>query len=171
MMNTQSIKGGSGAFSKEDKVKPTEKTKTNMTTNKTIVGNNITWDDFDMGEVNESNRSSEVIDSKVFTFSPLQNRTEPSFALGDTPGGCKDKVESDDENKLLTQEKLNQTFNKDCYKLFFNGDISMAATQNFTKINFNKMVEDQMSELNHAEEAEMTMLAENVSFNFVSYLF
>lgn len=142
LTSNANIKGGSNTFVGKSK-KDNLTAKPNVTasgSNKTSA-NNITWDDYDFVEVSEADKT-DGIDSKVFTFSPVKERSV--LSLPESP--------EKEDNQLLTQEKLDKTFNNDCYKLFFNGDISMQMTQNFTQFKFQKIVEDQITELNNAEQ-------------------
>ncbi len=97
----------------------------------------------------ESDEASlSVIESKAFEFSPLP-KDQTALVQRNYP-------ENDDE--FLTQENLDRTFNNDCYKLCFNTS-AMTITQNFSKFNFKKLVEEQISEFNNEEMNESILNA------------
>ena len=112
---------------------------------------NFDWDDFDIEKNAESAEASlSVIDSKAFEFSPMpkdQTLVQKCYEV---------------EDEFLTQENLDRTFNNDCYKLCFN-TTAMSVTQNFSKFNFKKIVEEQISEFNN-EETNQSILNVRVSF-------
>lgn len=108
-------------------------------------GVNFDWDDFDITQKSEE-ASISVIDSKAFEFSPMpKDKSELVHKISD-------------EDEFLTQENLDRTFNNDCYKLCFN---TSTMTQNFSKFNFKKIVEEQISEFNN-EETNQSVLNERV---------
>lgn len=174
---TQNIKGGS--FIKEMKAakESNDSRKGNMTTNVSGLAGNKTaaafaWDDLDLKELNDTaqDRDNMVdIDSQFLEFSPFP-KDRSAFKIPETQASNNWNIDNDNENELMTQDKLNATFNNNCYKLFFNGDIdttaSIQATENFTQFaDFKNLIQNQIDGLNNAEEeaeAEKSMLGVKV---------
>lgn len=175
---TQNIKGGS--FIKEMKAakESNDSRKGNMTTNVSGLAGNKTsaafaWDDVDLKELNDTAQDDHTqvdIDySQFLEFSPYP-KDRSAFKIPETQESNNWKIDNEIENELLTQDKLNATFNNNCYKLFFHGDIdttaSIQATENFTQFkDFKNLIQNQIDGLNNAEEeaeAEKSMLAVKV---------
>ena len=74
----------------------------------------------------------------------------------------KSSGEEDGPNQLLTQDKLEMTFNSECYKLCNITNFTVMMTNNFSKFNFKKIAEEQISEFNN-EEANQSILNHDVN--------
>ena len=112
------------------------------------------WDDLDLkGQINDTANDADDIDYQCLQFSPFPK--DSNFNAGDY---------NENEYVLLTQDKLNTTFQNHCYKLCY-ADSTMGSqeTTNFTQ----KLAQNQMEDLDNAQEkAEQSILAVKVNSCF-----